>query len=169
MFAGRHSFRRAVGFFAALAGMLLAPSAQADKDIQWRYGHMNTPSSAAGFQAAWFAEAVEKNTNGQIKIKVYPSSKLGKTQELAKLVSPGTLRCPITQQPGSVRSTSRSLRLTLPTCTAISITSLNTVDVDSPVMKKLNDGLIKAAGVRVLYAHYFWNARIDRQAGHHAA
>jgi TRAP-type C4-dicarboxylate transport system substrate-binding protein len=27
--------------------------------------------------------------------------------------------------------------------------------VNSPVMKKLNDGLIKAAGVRVLYAYYF--------------
>ena len=28
-------------------------------------------------------------------------------------------------------------------------------DVDSPVMKKLNEGLVKAAGVRVLYAYYF--------------
>jgi TRAP-type transport system periplasmic protein len=29
------------------------------------------------------------------------------------------------------------------------------MDVDSPVMKKLNDGLVKDAGVRVLYAYYF--------------
>jgi TRAP-type C4-dicarboxylate transport system substrate-binding protein len=29
------------------------------------------------------------------------------------------------------------------------------MDINSPVMKKLNDGLVKAAGVRVLYAYYF--------------
>ena len=32
---------------------------------------------------------------------------------------------------------------------------MKVMDVNSPVMKKLNDGLIKAAGVRVLYAYYF--------------
>lgn len=155
MFAGRHSFRRAVGFFAALAGMLLAPSAQADKDIQWRYGHMNTPSSAAGFQAAWFAEAVEKNTNGQIKIKVYPSSKLGKTQELAKLVSSGDIALSHNTAAGIGSLYEPFAALDTPYLYRDIDHLLNTVDVDSPVMKKLNDGLIKAAGVRVLYAYYF--------------
>ena len=32
---------------------------------------------------------------------------------------------------------------------------MKVMDVESPVMKKLNEGLIKAAGVRVLYAYYF--------------
>jgi TRAP-type C4-dicarboxylate transport system substrate-binding protein len=32
---------------------------------------------------------------------------------------------------------------------------MKVMDVKSPVMAKLNDGLIKAAGVRVLYAYYF--------------
>ena len=32
---------------------------------------------------------------------------------------------------------------------------MKVVDVNSPVMKKLNEGLIKAAGVRVLYGYYF--------------
>ena len=32
---------------------------------------------------------------------------------------------------------------------------MKVVDVNSPVMKKLNDGLVKDAGVRVLYAYYF--------------
>jgi tripartite ATP-independent transporter DctP family solute receptor len=32
---------------------------------------------------------------------------------------------------------------------------MKVMDVESPVMKKLNEGLVKAAGVRVLYAYYF--------------
>jgi len=32
---------------------------------------------------------------------------------------------------------------------------MKVVDVKSPVMTKLNEGLVKAAGVRVLYAYYF--------------
>lgn len=122
MFAGRHSFRRAVGF-AALAGMLLAPSAQADKDIQWRYGHMNTPSSAAGFQAAWFAEAVEKNTNGQIKIKVYPAQARQNAGGSRLRFLRGRALSHRLQQPGIGSLYEPFAAPGTPTCTAISITS----------------------------------------------
>ena len=42
---------------------------------------------------------------------------------------------------------------------------MKTVDVDSPVMKKLNEGLIKSAGVRVLYAYYFGTRQLTANKG----
>jgi TRAP-type transport system periplasmic protein len=79
--------------FAVLAGALFSLSfaAQAQKPVEFRYGHMNPPTSAAGMQANWLAEAIAKNTGGQVKVTVYPSSQLGKLQELAEAVSTGTI------------------------------------------------------------------------------
>src|SRR5262249_41634066 len=77
----------AAGGLAALIGVS-APNAQT---LEPRYGHQNPPTSAAGIQAQWLAEAIAKNTNNQIKVTVYPSSQLGKLQELAEAVSTGTI------------------------------------------------------------------------------
>src|SRR5699024_11258318 len=81
----------------SLTGLALAASliggAQA-QDITLRYGHMNAPNSIAGMQAEWLAEAVEKNTDGQIAVQVFPSSQLGKLQELAEGVATGPIALP---------------------------------------------------------------------------
>ena len=81
--------RRCLLAFAAAAAFALP--AQAQKTVEWRYGHMNPPNSAAGMQAQWLAEEIAKRTSGGIKVTVYPSSQLGKLQELAEAVSTGTI------------------------------------------------------------------------------
>jgi len=131
------------------------PFAHAQKVTEWRYGHMNPPSSAAGIQANWLAEAVEKHTKGQIKIKVYPASALGKLQELAEAVSTGTIALSHNTAAGIGSLYEPFAALDTPYLYRDVDHLMKTVDVDSPVMKKLNDGLIKSAGVRVLYAYYF--------------
>jgi TRAP-type transport system periplasmic protein len=148
--------RRAVGLLAA-AGLALAAagSAHAQKTIEFRYGHMNPPGSAAGQQANWLAEAIGKHTNGQVKVTVYPSSQLGKLQELAEAVSTGTIALSHNTAAGIGSLYEPFAALDTPYLYRNVDHLMKVVDVNSPVMKKLNDGLVKAAGVRVLYAYYF--------------
>jgi tripartite ATP-independent transporter DctP family solute receptor len=151
-----HAFRRFLLCIslAVLSSAGVPANAQA-QTLEWRYGHMNPPSSAAGFQAAWFAEAVEKNTGGRIKIKVYPNSSLGKTQELAKLVASGGIALSHNTAAGIGSLYEPFAALDTPYLYRDVDHLMKTVDIDSPVMKKLNEGLVKSAGVRVLYAYYF--------------
>ena len=141
---------------ATAAALAASPAAIAQqKSIEWRYGHMNPPNSAAGMQAQWLAEAIAKHTNGQIKVTVYPSSQLGKLQELAEAVSTGTIALSHNTAGGIGSLHEPFGALDTPYLYRDVDHLMKVVDVGSPVMKKLNDGLVKAAGVRVLYAYYF--------------
>jgi len=152
----RHSpARRAVAALVAGAALAFSTGAFAQKAMEWRYGHMNPPTSAAGLQAAWLAEAVAKHTNGQIKVTVYPASQLGKLQELAEAVSTGSIALSHNTAAGIGSLYEPFGALDTPYLYRDVDHLMKVVDVNSPVMKKLNEGLIKAAGVRVLYAYYF--------------
>ena len=136
-------------------GFALAVPAYAQKPVEFRYGHMNPPNSAAGMQAQWFADGLAKATNGQIKVTVYPSSQLGKLQELAEAVSTGTIALSHNTAGGIGSLHEPFGALDTPYLYRDIDHLMKVMDVNSPVMKKLNDGLVKAAGVRVLYAYYF--------------
>jgi TRAP-type transport system periplasmic protein len=123
--------------------------------LELRYGHMNPPTSAAGIQAQMLAEAIAKNTNNGIKVTVYPSSQLGKLQELAEMVSTGTIALSHNTAAGIGSLHEPFGALDTPYLYRDYDHLMKVMNVDSPVMKKLNEGLIKAAGVRVLYAYYF--------------
>jgi tripartite ATP-independent transporter DctP family solute receptor len=146
--------RLVLAAFAGLALGAMAP-AHAQKTIEWRYGHMNPPNSAAGMQAAWLAEAIAKHTNGQIKVTVYPASQLGKLQELAEAVSTGSIALSHNTAAGIGSLYEPFGALDTPYLYRDVDHLMKVVDVKSPVMTKLNEGLVKAAGVRVLYAYYF--------------
>jgi TRAP-type C4-dicarboxylate transport system substrate-binding protein len=133
--------------------------------MELRYGHMNPPTSAAGMQATWLAEAIAKHTNGQIKITVYPSSQLGKLQELAEAVSTGTIALSHNTAAGIGSLYEPFAALDTPYLYRDVDHLMKVVDTGSPVMKKLNDGLVKAAGVRVLYAYYFGTRQLTDQQG----
>jgi len=146
--------RRAFAAAAALAAALLLPGLSQAQTV-FRYGHMNSPTSAAGIQAQWLAEAIEEKTGGQIKVEVYPSSQLGKLQELAEAVSTGTIALSHNTA-GAIGSLYEPFAaLDTPYLYRDVDHLMKVMDVDSPVMKKLNAGLIERAGVRVLYAYYF--------------
>ena len=142
-------------FAAALIGAALAVPAYAQKPVEFRYGHMNPPNSAAGMQAQWFADGLAKATNGQVKVTVYPSSQLGKLQELAEAVSTGTIALSHNTAGGIGSLHEPFGALDTPYLYRDVDHLMKVMDVNSPVMKKLNEGLVKAAGVRVLYAYYF--------------
>ncbi len=147
--------RRSVAGLGAALVLSASLPAYAQKTVEFRYGHMNPPNSAAGLQATWFAEALAKYSNGQIKTTVYPSSQLGKLQELAEAVSTGTIALSHNTA-GGIGSLYEPFAALDTAYLYRDVDHLmKVVDVNSPVMKKLNDGLIKAAGVRVLYGYYF--------------
>jgi tripartite ATP-independent transporter DctP family solute receptor len=147
--------RALLGLAAWAACAALASPALAQKTVELRYGHMNPPTSAAGMQANWLAEAIAKNTGGQVKITVYPSSQLGKLQELAEAVSTGTIALSHNTAAGIGSLYEPFAALDTPYLYRDVDHLMKVVDPGSPVMKSLNDGLVKAAGVRVLYAYYF--------------
>ena len=137
---------------AATFGMSRAASAA---DMTLRYGHMNSPTSVNGKQAQWFAEEVSKNTGGKVAIQVFPSSQLGSIKELAEGVSAGTIA--LSHNTAGALSTLYDPIAALDTPYLYRDVDhlMKVVDAGSPVMKDLNDGLIKNSGVRVLYAFYF--------------
>ena len=139
----------------AVAMLALALPASAQKALEFRYGHMNPPNSAAGMQAQWFADGLAQATGNQVKVTVYPSSQLGKLQELAEAVSTGTIALSHNTAGGIGSLHEPFAALDTPYLYRDVDHLMKVVDVNSPVMKKLNEGLIKAAGVRVLYAYYF--------------
>lgn len=141
--------------FAAALGLSALTPALAQKTVEMRYGHMNPPTSAAGMQAQWLADAIAKNSNGQVKVTVYPSSQLGKLQELAEAVSTGTIALSHNTAAGIGSLHEPFAALDTPYLYRNVDHLMKVVDVNSPVMKKLNEGLVSAAGVRVLYAYYF--------------
>jgi tripartite ATP-independent transporter DctP family solute receptor len=149
------TFRRSVIGLGAALVLGASLGAHAQKTIEFRYGHMNPPTSAAGIQAAWFAEAIAKHSNGQIKTTVYPASQLGKLQELAEAVSTGTIALSHNTAAGIGSLHEPFAALDTPYLYRDVDHLMKVVDVNSPVMKKLNEGLIKSAGVRVLYGYYF--------------
>lgn len=151
MHLNRRSVLRAGG--AALAMPFIARGAFAATEL--RYGHNNEVASVAGAQADWFAEALGQTSGGDITVQVFPNSQLGKLQELAEAVSLGTI--------AFSHNTAGALGSLYQPFAALDTPYLyrdidhlmKVTDVDSPVMQELNEGLIQAANVRVIYAHYF--------------
>lgn len=142
--------------FAAFFLLLVGGAGSAfSADVELIYGHMNAPTSVAGLQAQWFADAVEKNTSGEVKVTVYPSSQLGKLQELAEQVSTGVIAMSHNTAGGIGALHAPFGALDTPYLYRDLDHLMKVTDINSPVMKTLNEGLIQDAGVRVLYSYYF--------------
>ncbi|MBY6155590.1 TRAP transporter substrate-binding protein [Vannielia litorea] len=139
---------------AAVAAPFVARPAFA-QNTTLRYGHNNEVASVAGAQADWFAEALGQTSGGDIEVQVFPNSQLGKLQELAEAVSLGTIAFSHNTA-GALGSLYQPFAALDTPYLYRDIDHLMAVtDVESPVMQELNEGLIAAANVRVIYAHYF--------------
>lgn len=148
-------FRHIATTFVAAASLSVMAHAASAQEYELSYGHMNSPTSVVGMQADWLAEEIAKNTNGAVKIDVYPSSQLGKIQELAEGVSMGSIALSHNTA-GALSSLYEDFGvLDTPYLYRDYDHLMNVVDINSPVMEELNQGLIENTGMRVLYAFYF--------------
>ena len=140
---------------AAFAGGSGETKAKPAEPTVLRYAHMNAPMSAAGKQATLLAQKVEEMTKGMVKIQVYPASQLGTLQEQAEAVSTGSVAIH--------HNTMAAIGSLYPDFAALDTPFMykdvdelmKVTDPQSPVMKKLNDGLLASRGVRVYYTFYF--------------
>lgn len=135
-----------------------------------RYGHMNSPSSVAGQQAQMFADKVKEYTHGEVTIQVYPSSQLGKLQELAEATSTGVIALSHNTAGGIGALYGPVAALDTPYLYRDVDHLMKVTNIDSPVMKELNKGLKESAGVRILYAYDFGTRQLTaNQAVHKPA
>lgn len=142
-----------LGLGASAAALLPVNAFAQSKTL--RYGHNNEPASVAGAQADWFAEAVGKHSGGDLEVQVFPSSQLGKLKELAEAVSLGTIAFSHNTAGGIGSLYEPFAALDTPYLYRDVDHLMKVMDVNSPVMTELNKGLIGAANIRVIYAHYF--------------
>ncbi len=56
-----------------------------------KLGHVQTSTHSYHIGAAWFADEIEKRSNGKITVEVHPSSQLGNERDLAESVQMGTV------------------------------------------------------------------------------
>ena len=145
-----------------LAGILPDAGAQT---VTLRYAHMNAPSSIAGQQAAMLAKAIEEKTKGAVKVNVFPASQLGTLQEQAEAVSSGSVQIHHNTMAGIGSLYEPFGALDTPFMYKDVDHLMRVADPNSPVMKKLGEGLLKSRGVRVFYTFYFGTRQLtaDRQ------
>jgi tripartite ATP-independent transporter DctP family solute receptor len=149
------SRRGALALGLGAGALAMTPRWASAQSLTLRYGHNNEPASVAGAQADWFAEAVAKHSGGDIAVQVFPSSQLGKLQELAEAVSLGTIAFSHNTAGGIGSLYEPFGALDTPYLYRDVDHLMKVMDVNSPVMQELNQGLIGAANARVIYAHYF--------------
>ena len=75
---------------AGLRGGLLRPSPAKAQALRMKFAHFADENHPGHLAAKMFAEAVDKRTNGQIKIDIFPNNMLGSPPEQAEQVKLGT-------------------------------------------------------------------------------
>lgn len=118
------------------------------------YGHMSNPTDIPGQMADNLAKLVKEKSGGRLVIDVYPSSQIGTQAELPEMVQTGSI--------AMTHCTQSVLGNWYPEFSALDTPYLyDNVDqllkvnaMDSPLITRLNDELIKASGVRLLYNYY---------------
>ena len=139
-----------------LVSVTVAFAQTAQRPLKLRYGHMNPPNSPNGLQAQYFADKIAERTKGAIQITVYPSSQLGSIAEMAEQVSMGTIAMSHNTY-GGLQPLLEDLGLFDTPFLYRDVDHLlaATDPLKSPVLKELNEKLIKTRHVRILYSFYF--------------
>lgn len=138
-----------------MTGFIFANGQSEGGTSQLIYAHMNAPGSDTGLQAVHFAELVKEKTNGTVTINVYPSSQLGTLQEMAEMVSNGSVAFHHNTMAGIGSLYADYAALDTPFLYKDVDHLMRVTNVDSPIMQKLNEGLIAERNVRNLYNFYF--------------
>ncbi|MBD5642276.1 MAG: DctP family TRAP transporter solute-binding subunit [Desulfovibrio sp.] len=83
-------------FSCALLTLLLGASLAFAAPVTLKLGHIAEPENVYGQGADHFAKLVKERSNGEIEIKVYPSSQLGNQRDLVEGLGLGTVDMTLT-------------------------------------------------------------------------
>jgi len=130
-------------------------AAKETKPITLRYAHVGVATELQTRYAAELAEAVKQRTEGRVVIQVFPNSQLGGVSEMVDGVKTGSIDMAhhdfaslgklltdisVFNAPYIYRDEVHAVKVTNPKT--------------SPVLRNINDQLIKAGGMRVIGSHY---------------
>jgi C4-dicarboxylate-binding protein DctP len=76
--------------------LILPADSQAADPIKMKIGLSNDPGSPRVRGAELFGKLIAERTNGQVEVKVYPSSQLGSTRAMFEQIQMGSLECTVT-------------------------------------------------------------------------
>ncbi|MBQ4567877.1 MAG: DctP family TRAP transporter solute-binding subunit [Desulfovibrio sp.] len=85
-----------VRILSSLALVLLSASLCFAAPLTLKLGHIAEPENPYGQGADYFAKLVKERTNGEVEIKVYPSSQLGNQRDLVEGLTFGTVDMTLT-------------------------------------------------------------------------
>ncbi len=85
-----------VRIFSSLVLLLLSASLCFAAPVTLKLGHIAEPENPYGQGADHFAKLVKERTNGEVEIKVYPSSQLGNQRDLVEGLTFGTVDMTLT-------------------------------------------------------------------------
>ena len=79
-------------FMATAAALALSMAAEtASAGVEWRMATKQPPDSVEGKAFQYFADKVAEYSGGELKVKVYPSEQLGKTEAVLEQLQAGTV------------------------------------------------------------------------------
>mgnify|MGYP001766860917 CR=1 FL=1 len=74
-------------------------------DIELKFAHYSVETHPMHLAAVQFADAVAARTGGQVKVAIYPNSKLGNSQELLEQTTLGVVDFVVPTEPAIAPST----------------------------------------------------------------
>ena len=131
---------------------------QPQKPIILRYAHVGMPGEDQTRYAAEFAARVNKETNGQVQVQVFPNSQLGGQNEILNGVKSGSIA--MTQGDYALLATyvPDFAVMDAPYVFTSGAQALRATGPSSPIVEKLNKELVAKAGIRLI-ANFYRGAR----------
>ncbi len=144
------STRIFVGVLAVLMllGQVVYATGQAENKVVIKYADFHATSTILWQGVERFKELVEKNSNGEIEVQIFPAGQLGGQRELLESVKNGTIQMTYGNSPMLSNYVTEFALLDLP----YMFTDYDHIErvVFGDVGLLLNDRLIKKAGIRIL-------------------
>ncbi len=139
---------------AALVAMALMSPWPGHGAVTLKLAHNNNPGHPTHEAAVRFADLVQRQTNGEVQVKVYPSSQLGRMNEVWTGVRIGAIEIGGATPPGMMADLVPELSLLDAPYMFRDIEHFRRVS-GGTIGQELGRRLVEKAGVRVLYYQYF--------------
>jgi len=143
---------------ACMVSILFALSpagTQAQQPRVLRFASTDLPNSPIGYSVVKFIELVEKRSNGSLKIASFPSLQLGNLAEQIQGVKFGTIDIADNDFAAMATFMPRLSALNAPYVYRDYEHLRKVLDQEHPIMKEVNEALIKTAGIRILTPNPF--------------
>jgi len=148
------NFRKTLAAVAA-AALLSVPAVSALADTTLRVTLQLPETHPLGVNLNAFKDIVEKETNGEVKVQIFPSAQLYKDKEVPQAVGSGAVEmgtASLTRFAGSVPAVDMFY---LPFLFDTAEKVKKATDPDGPIRKKLDAAILEKTGARILWWQAF--------------